>query len=176
MVIKRTQKIKVKTNKKDPLKSIKSKFNTLNKKYKKLLNEHDAIKDKQIRLLAEFDNFRKRTSIEKNKLINYDGEKLIILLLPIFDDLERTVSEKYNNSKSIQKGIAIILENVKKILEDNEIEQFSSINKKFDPDLHEALMSEPGKEDNIILKEFEKGYRYKDKIIRHSKVVVSTKS
>ena len=135
-----------------------------------------SIKDKQIRLLAEFDNFRKRTNIEKDKLINYDGEKLIISLLPIFDDLERTVSEKCNDSKSIQKGIAIILENVKKILEDNEIEQFSSIHKEFNPDLHEALMSKSGKEDNIILKEFEKGYRYKDKIIRHSKVVVSTKS
>ena len=158
------------------LKTMKTKFKALNKKYKKLIIENDDWKDKQIRLLAEFDNFRKRTILEKERLINYDGEGIIVQLLPIFDDLDRTISENYKDSKSIQKGISIIISNIKKILDNNEINQFSSIGEKFDPELHEALIIEPGKENNIILKEFEKGYKYKDKIIRHSKVVVSSKS
>ena len=176
-----TTKTKISQSKKkisdnNELKAMKTKFNTLNKKYKKTIIEANELKDKQVRLLAEFDNFRKRTILEKEKLINYDGEKIITGLLPIFDDLDRTILENYKDSKSIQKGISIIISNIKKILEDNQISQFSSIGDTFNPELHEALMSEPGKEKNIILKEFEKGYKYKDKIIRHSKVVVSSKS
>ena len=113
---------------------------------------------------------------EKEKLINYDGERIIKSLLSSFDDLERTISDNYEDSKSILDGIEIIIKNIKKVLSDNEIENFSSIGERFNPELHEALMSEPGKDENIILKEFEKGYKYKDKIIRHAKVVVSTKS
>ena len=154
----------------------KNKLNTLNKKQKKLINENKELKDKQIRLLAEFDNFRKRTILEKEKLINYDGEKIIVPLLTVFDDLDRTISEDYEDSKSILEGISIIISNIKKILKDNQINEFISIGDKFDPELHEALMSEPGDENNIVLKEFEKGYKYKEKIIRHAKVVVSSKS
>lgn len=155
---------------------LKNKLNTLNKKQKKLINENKELKDKQIRLLAEFDNFRKRTILEKEKLINYDGEKIIVPLLTVFDDLDRTISEDYEDSKSILEGISIIISNIKKILKDNQINEFISIGDKFDPELHEALMSEPGDENNIVLKEFEKGYKYKEKIIRHAKVVVSSKS
>ena len=167
---------KSKTIDDNELKKIKSKLNRLNKKYKNLINENNDIKDKHMRLLAEFDNFRKRTIAEKENLINYDGEKIIISLLSVFDDLDRTISENYKDSKSIQEGISIIISNINKILKDNNISEFSSLGKKFNPELHEALMSEPGKADNIIVKEFEKGYKYKDKIIRHSKVGVSTKS
>ena len=153
-----------------------TKINKLNKHIDNLSSEIDDIKDKHIRLLSEFDNFRKRTVLEKEKLINYDGEKIIKLLLPIFDDLERTVLEDYKDSKSIQEGIKIIISNINKVLNDNEIKYFTSLGQKFDPELHEALMSKPGKEDNLIVEEFEKGYQYKDKIIRHSKVVVTSKS
>ena len=161
---------------KSELKKNKLKFNELNKKYKKIIDENKDIKDKQIRLLSEFDNFRKRTILEKEKLINYDGEKIISSLLSVFDDLDRTVSGNYKESKSIQEGIEIIISNIKKILNDNDIKEFSSIGEKFNPELHEALMIQPGEEDNVIIEEFEKGYKYKDKIIRHSKVVVSSKS
>ena len=161
---------------KDELKKVKAKLAQLKKKYIKLSTENDDAKDKHVRLLAEFDNYRRRTLSEKEKLINYDGERIIKSLLSSFDDLERTISDNYEDSKSILDGIEIIIKNIKKVLSDNEIENFSSIGERFNPELHEALMSEPGKDENIILKEFEKGYKYKDKIIRHAKVVVSTKS
>ena len=178
----------VKTKKKNPksksatdknkseLKKIQNKLTALNKKYKESILENDSIKDKQIRLLAEFDNYRKRTMSEKERLVKYDGEKIIKSLLSSFDDLERTISNDYKDSKSVLDGISIIITNIKKVLNDNEIDDFSSLGEQFNPELHEALMSESGKEDNIILKEFERGYKYKDKIIRHAKVVVSSKS
>ena len=169
-------KSKKKVDYKGDLKKSKLKVNELNKKLKESSSEIESIKDKHVRLLSEFDNFRKRTITEKERLINYDGEKIISSLLPVFDDLDRTLSGEYNDLKSVQEGVEIIISNIKKILIKNEIEQFSSIGEKFDPELHEALMSKPGKEENIIVEEFEKGYKYKDKIIRHAKVVVSSKS
>ena len=169
-------KSKKRTDYKGELKKNKLKLDELDKKFKKTISELESIKDKHVRLLSEFDNFRKRTLLEKEKLINYDGEKIITLLLPVFDDIGRTVSENYKDSKSIQEGLEIIISNINKVLNDNDIKEFSSLNQKFDPDLHEALMTEPGKEDNVIVKEFQKGYKYKDKVIRHAKVVVSTKS
>ena len=87
------------------LKKNKTKFSELNKNYKKIANEVEDTKDKHVRLLSEFDNFRKRTIVEKEKLINYDGEKIISSLLPAFDDLGRIISSDYKDSKSIQKGI-----------------------------------------------------------------------
>ena len=167
---------KKKINYKSELKKNKLKFDKLNDSHEKLIDEMNDLKEKNIRLLSEFDNFRKRTVAEKEKLINYDGEKIITSLLSVFDDLDRTVSEEYKDSKSIQEGIEIIITNIKKILSDNQIEQFTSIGEKFNPKLHEALMAKPGEEDNVIIEEFEKGYQYKDKIIRHSKVVVTSKS
>ena len=169
-------KSKKKADYKAELKKNKLKLSELDRKYKKIINEVSDIKDKNIRLLSEFDNFRKRTILEKEKLINYDGEKIITLLLPIFDDLDRTISGDYKDSESIQKGIRIIISNINKVLNENEIKHFLSLGEKFNPDLHEALMSQPGKEDNVVVEEFEKGYKYKDKIIRHSKVIVSSKS
>ena len=169
-------KSKKRTDYKGELKKNKLKLDELDKKFKKTISELESIKDKHVRLLSEFDNFRKRTLLEKEKLINYDGEKIITLLLPVFDDIGRTVSENYKDSKSIQEGLEIIISNINKVLNDNDIKEFSSLNQKFDPDLHEALMTEPGKEDNVIVKEFQKGYKYKDKVIRHAKVVVSSKS
>ena len=120
--------------KKNELDKAKDKLSSLNKKYTELVDENNNLKDKQIRLLAEFDNFRKRTNIEKDRLINYDGEKIIKSLLSVFDDLDRTMLEKYEDAKSIQKGISIIISNAKKILDDNDVKEFSSIGEEFDPE------------------------------------------
>ena len=100
-------------------------------------------------------------SNENNGVNNQSNSYVIINNYTIDVELALTNEER-------QKGLM-----GREILNDNEINQFSSIGEKFNPELHEALMSEPGKESNIILKEFEKGYMYNDKILRHAKVVVS---
>ena len=96
-------------------------------------------------------------------------------ILPILDDLYRTLdSNKKVKIKSVLEGIQLIVTKLEKVLENQGIVPFSSIGTKFDPELHEALMSEKSdKDDNTILKEFERGYKYNDKILRHAKVVVS---
>ncbi len=133
-------------------------------------------KDKNVRLLAEFDNYKRRTRDEKIHLSRYSGEKIICDLLPVFDDLHRSLenSEK-TDEKSFKDGIELINSKLLKVLEEHSISPIESIGEEFDPEYHEALMSEAGDEDDIVVKEFEKGFKYHDRIIRHAKVVVSKK-
>lgn len=146
------------------------------KKMKKITDELDQLKNKNVRLLAEFDNYKRRTADEKNNLIKYSGEKFILDILNPLDDLKRTINS-FGKSKdqSLIEGVKLVYKKFQTSLKNNGINTFESIGEQFDPDLHEALMSEPGKKNNLILKEFESGYKYHDKIIRHAKVVVSKK-
>ena len=172
-------KIKTKTKKdtKNSSKSLKEKIKSLEDGLVKESEEIKRVSEKNIRLLAEFDNYKRRTQQERSNLLKYEGQSLAKSLLPILDDLNRTleIDEKIE-SNAIMKGIQLIVNKLDKILIDLGIEAFDSIGEEFDPDRHEALMSEKSKEkENVITKEFEKGYVYNDKILRHAKVVVSKK-
>ena len=172
-------KIKTKTKKdsKNSLKSLKEKIKSLENDLLKESEEVKRVSEKNIRLLAEFDNYKRRTQKERSDLLKYEGQSLAKSLLPILDDLNRTLEiDEKTESNAIMKGINLIVAKLDKILVDLGIEAFDSIGEKFDPDRHEALMSEKSKEkENVIIKEFEKGYVYNDKILRHAKVVVSKK-
>ena len=170
------------TNKKDKnstkTKKAKTKKSTaaLNKKkIRDLTAELDLIKNKNIRLLAEFDNYKRRTADEKNNLVKFSGESIILDILKPLDDLKRTINS-HSDSTSLIDGIKLVFKKFQDSLKNNGIDEFNSIGEKFDPELHEAVMSEEGQEDNVILKEFEQGYRYHDRVIRHAKVVVSKKN
>ena len=153
------------------IKKIEAQFN---QKIDDLKFEIEKQKDKNIRLLAEFDNYKRRTRDEKNHLMRYSGEDIILSILPAIDDLKRTVDNvKSSDEGSIKEAINLVFVKLNKILNEKNIESFNSIGEKFDPELHEALMSEPGDSDDIVVKEFEAGYKYHDRIIRHAKVVVS---
>ena len=150
---------------------------SLNEKIAELESNIEKQKDKNIRLLAEFDNYKRRTRDEKMHLIRYSGEEIILSLLPTLDDIQRTVDNVDNtDEKSIKEAINLIHIKLSKTLKEKNIEPFDTIGEKFDPELHEALMSESGEEDDIVIKEFECGYKYHDRIIRHAKVVVSKRS
>ncbi len=151
-------------------------------KIKKLNSEIDLLKDnlsksdeKYIRLIAEFDNFKKRN----NKILidshQNSIEKIVGSFLPIIDDIHRILKDKDNDdSKIIIGGISMVETKLKKILSSYDVESFESKGEVFNPDFHEAIMSQNSKEkENIIIEEFEKGYKINDKIIRHSKVIVS---
>ena len=172
-------KIKTKTKKdsKNSLKSLKEKIKSLENDLLKESEEVKRVSEKNIRLLAEFDNYKRRTQKERSDLLKYEGQSLAKSLLPILDDLNRTLEiDEKTESNAIMKGINLIVTKLDKILVDLGIEAFDSIGEKFDPDRHEALMSEKSKEkENVIIKEFEKGYVYNDKILRQAKVVVSKK-
>ncbi len=173
--------VKVKTKKnnsksnKNSLKTLKEKISSLENDLLKESEEVQRISDKNIRLLAEFENYKRRTQEEKNNLFKYEGKDLAKSLLPIIDDLNRTLEiDKKIKSEKILEGIELIVTNLNKILMDLGIKAFDSLGEDFDPDCHEALMSEKSdKGENVIIREFEKGYVYNDKILRHAKVVVS---
>ena len=156
-------------------KSILSNKSKINKAIKDLKNDIDELKDKNKRLLAEFDNFKKRTAINQSDLLKYDGINLIRLLLPILDDFERTINLKeLKKNKPIYSGIKMIYDKLVKSLEKQGVKSYNAVNSDFNPDLHEALMiKKTKKESNKVVEEFERGYKYHDKVIRHSKVVVS---
>ena len=142
------------------------------KKYKDELAE---LKNKNIRLLAEFDNFKKRNLEDRRKLLRYDGVDFITSLLPILDDIDRTLNLKeLKANKTIFDGINMIRDKVNKTLKEKGVKSYKSLGKSFDTEFHEALMMKKSKKKSgVVIEEFEKGYLYHDKVIRHAKVIVS---
>lgn len=172
--------------KSDKQKKSKQKKNQIDRKHQleknieELTLQLSQIEDKHLRLKAEFDNFRKRKEQEVINLIRYEGSDVIKNMLSIADDLDRMKDavehpEHKDSSDSIKKGIDLILQKIYKVFEERGIESFCEAGDILDSDLHNALMvkEEKGKQENEILEVFEKGYRYKDRIIRHAKVVVN---
>ena len=174
MATKKSAKTKSNTTR-DSVKSLRKKIEVIKSELAEKSEELDLKSDKNVRLLAEFDNYKRRTQEERTKLFKYAGEELAKAILPILDDLHRTlISDGKGKARSILEGIELIVAKLDKTLEEQGIVPFDSVGQDFDADLHEALMSEKSdKGDNVILKEFEKGYKYDDKILRHAKVVVS---
>ena len=164
--------------KKNIKKNKKTKAN-IPKKYKKIIEtlEKDLldIKNKNVRLLAEFDNYKKRNNQEKAKLIKYEGMSIIKPILSVLDDLDRTLKiPTLKKDKAIYEGIKMIFEKISSSLSDLGVKSFNSFKKDFNPDFHEALMVKKSKQkSNTIIEEYERGYMYHDKIIRHAKVIVS---
>ncbi len=148
---------------------------------KDIQNQFDQLKDRHIRLKAEFENFRKRKNKEISSLLQYDGEGIIKEILPIIDDIDRMVdsADKTNsdNEKSFMEGINILRTKIDRFLENKNIEIFGEEGQVLDPELHDAMLTQKDdkNEDNVVLKVFEKGYRYHDKVIRHAKVIVNKK-
>ena len=143
---------------------------------KKELNAKIAdLENKNLRLLADFDNLKKRKNDEISNLLKFSGEILIKDLLSVFDDLDRLKSQSIDvDSEVFHNGITLMSDKLYKVLSNYNIEKFDSLGDKFDSNLHDAMMAQTSKkEKNLIIEEFEKGYKYNDKVIRHSKVIVS---
>lgn len=143
---------------------------------KKREEQYASLHDTYLRLMAEFDNFRKRTAREKSALMEYASEKVITELLPVLDDFSRTLTviEKTDNLSSIQEGIRMVSDRLFRILEKEGLKPIESIGQPFDANLHEAITSVPAEAEQKgkVIDEAGKGYRLKDKVIRYSKVIV----
>jgi len=134
-----------------------------------------SLEDKQLRLKAEFDNFRKRKESEISALFKYEGKNFIIDFLSILDNINRGIdSYKDENTK---KALRLIRQDFLKKMNDKEIKEFGKVGDIFNPELHEALTtaSFKDKKDDEIVEVYELGFKYKDLIIRHAKVVVNKK-
>ncbi len=133
--------------------------------------------DKYQRCFAEFDNFRKRTIKEKASMYDDGVRSTVEKLLPVVDNLERAVAvECQNNAEdSFYKGVAMTLKQFQEILTTIGVEPIKALGESFNPKLHAAVAHEDNEEygENIISLEMQKGYQYKDKVIRHSMVKVA---
>lgn len=144
----------------------------LNDKEQELENE----KKEYLFLMAEFDNFRKRTLKEKSDIIRNAAESVLKGLLPILDDFERGLDaiRDTTDAESVKQGMQLIYNKLVKYLEQNGVKAMESTGAPFDADLHEAIAMVPGGEANKgkVIDTVSKGYMLNDKVLRHAKVAV----
>ena len=143
----------------------------------KLTEERDDLQDKYLRLAAEFDNYKKRMARDRVTALKYAEEGLLRELLPAVDNIERAIEqgEKDDPGSDLLTGVKLTLKGLVGALEKFEVKSVSCLGETFDPNLHEALAMDFSSDfaENQVMLEFEKGYHYKDKLIRAAKVVVS---
>lgn len=152
-------------------------IDSLAKENEKLKAEVEKEKKEYLFLMAEFDNFRKRTLKEKSELIKNAAESAFKGLLPIVDDFERAIkaSENSDEASSIKEGMELIYKKLKKYMEQNGVKEMDPEDREFDADKHEAISAVPVPDEaqkGKILDTVEKGYTINDKVLRHAKVVV----
>lgn len=136
-----------------------------------------TLKDKNLRLMAEFDNYRKRTIKEKAELILGGGEKVLTALLPVLDDLERAMQniEKSDDVSTLREGVELIVAKLSKTLEAQGLSRIDTEGKDFDTDFHEAVALVPvedAEQKGRVIDCVQAGYRLGDKVLRHAKVAV----
>ena len=138
-------------------------------------NEAEQWKDKYIRLVAEFENYKKRTLKEKSELILNGSEKTVAAILPILDDFERATADKTEDPQAIKEGYELIYKKFLKALETLGVHKIETDNADFDVDCREAIAMVPGMGDGKkgkVIDCVQTGYTLNDKVIRHAKVAV----
>jgi molecular chaperone GrpE len=142
-----------------------------------LENEVEELKDKVLRKSAEFENYKRRTENDQLNLLTYAAESFISKLLPIIDDFERSMKhiDGTNDIDSVKEGMGLIYDKFVKLLDEQGIKKIESKGKPFDVNYHEAVMQQKAEDvpPHTVIEELECGYLYKDKVIRHAKVIVS---
>ncbi|MBL0700271.1 MAG: nucleotide exchange factor GrpE [Desulfosarcina sp.] len=184
-----TESLEADTENKKKLKSVASKADKKKNKPNKLLDQLKSEKeaaeqeakdtyDKFLRISAEFDNYKKRTAREMDEFRKFANESLLMKLLPVVDNLERAISsiqEKKFSENSIGEGLGLTLKEILDVFETFQVKPIESLNKPFDPNFHQAVMQEETEEieENIIMKEFQKGYMIQNRLLRAAMVVVA---
>ncbi len=143
----------------------------------KLQNELGELKDKYLRLAAEFDNFKRRTARETMDLRMTANKELMVSMLDVLDDLERAnvQIENATDINALKEGLALVFNKMKSTLQAKGLKSFESKNQEFDVELHEAITEIPAPSKEMkgkVIDEVQKGYYLNDKIIRYAKVVV----
>ena len=148
---------------------------TLEEQLEAAKKEAEQYKDKYLRAVAEFDNYRKRTLKEKAELLLNGSEKAVCAFLPILDDFERAIADKTEDVNAIKEGVQIIFNKFNKTLESLGVKKIETEGKDFDVDFHEAVAMVPGMGDDKkgkVIDCVQTGYQLNDKVIRHAKVAV----
>lgn len=141
----------------------------------KAKEEIAQLKDKYLRAIAEFDNYKKRTLKEKAELLLNGSEKTVSSILPVLDDFERALADNTEDPKAMKEGMTLIFNKFVKILEGLGVKKIETDGKDFDVDYHEAVAMVPGMGDDKkgkVIDCVQTGYQLNDKVIRHAKVAV----
>ena len=157
-----------------------SELNSALQKVSELEDRVKQLQDSLLRKAAEFENYKRRTENDQLNLLRYAAEPFIKSILIAYDDLERSlIHVNENNSyESFKKGLDLVFDKFTKILESQGVKKIEAKGKPFSVDFHEALMQQPSDKvpPHIVLDVIEQGYLYKDKVIRHAKVIVSAET
>ncbi len=145
----------------------------------KIGSELAELKDKYLRLYADFENFRRRTAKEKLELISNANEGVLKALIPVVDDFERAMQsiDSTNDVAALKEGVSLIYNKLFKTLEGKGLKPMVSKGQPFDADLHESVTQFPAPSDDLkgkVIEEIEKGYYLNDKVIRFAKVIVGS--
>lgn len=143
----------------------------------KLKDEVDEAKDRYLRLVAEFENFRRRNAKERVELIQTAGKDIVQALLVVLDDTDRAAKqlEKSSDIEAMKEGVGLVFNKLRHIMQQKGLRRMESIGQDFDPEMHEAITEIPAPNETMVGKvidEIEPGYYLNDKLIRHAKVVV----
>ncbi|MBT8383424.1 MAG: nucleotide exchange factor GrpE [Ignavibacteria bacterium] len=142
-----------------------------------LKSKVNELQDKLLRKAAEFENYKRRTENDQLNLLSFAAESFITKILPVIDDFERSLNHisDADSAEAIKEGIMLVYNKFIKILDEQGIKKIDSVGKPFNVDYHDALMQI--KDDTVpphtVVEEVEKGYLYKNKVIKHAKVIVS---
>lgn len=168
---KKIPKIKKRTSKKS------KKEDALNQQIEELTEERDELKDKFLRKVAEFDNFRKRTAKERIEMISTASQSTVTRLLPVIDDFDRAIKAANDDASTepVSEGVMLVYEKLTNTLLQIGVKVMETNGEVFNPDLHEAITEIPAASEDMkgkIVDTIEKGYFMGEKIIRFAKVVV----
>ncbi|MBS4194739.1 nucleotide exchange factor GrpE [Lederbergia citri] len=146
-------------------------------KISELEKKLDESENRYLRLYADFENFRRRSQLEKESSEKYRSQSLITNLLPAIDNFERALQIEPNDeqSKALLEGVRMVYRSIIDVLKDEGAEQIEAVGQEFDPNYHQAVMQtdDPEFGSNIVVEEFQKGYKLKDRVIRPSMVKVN---
>jgi len=175
-----TKEKKIKDAKKE-ISSLRSQVKAVKEELKSTDKEAGEYLDYLKRLKAEFENYKRRSQKERERIVSWSNEDLIKQFLPVLDDLERAVDssqQSNNNLASLMEGMRMILDQLKAILQKQGLQEIEAKGEEFDPHFHEALMSVDRAEysDNLVVEEMRKGYKLNNKILRPAMVKVNKRS
>ena len=146
----------------------------LNEQISKLKDELADVKDRHTRLIAEFDNLKKRSAKERDQLYNSIMGDIMTGILPVLDNLEKAVQVETKDT-GYKQGVELVYKQLQDLLKANGVEEIEAVGKTFDPELHEAVSSviDENLGEKEIKEDYRKGYKIGDRVIRHSMVVVA---
>jgi len=160
-----------------PAKALDKEREKLQQDIEAVRKEKDELTDRLQRVYADYANFQKRVPKNIAETVAYEKERFIRSFLPILDNFERTLREARGaqNVEAVVKGVEIIRDQMLTILKSHGVHPIDALNEKFDPARHEAMLrrSEPDKEDDVVLEEFQRGYALNGKVLRPSRVAIN---